>query len=111
MSCATWLLAAGAVDHLGLGRAAVHDEGPGQAGADVGQPQADEVGVLAEPLVVAGSVGARGGRALGQDDHEHHKGGGQQRLQHCPVQGTVRQADPRQAARDRAEDVDPVDPG
>ena len=63
--------AAGAVDDLRLRWAAVDDEGAGQAGANIGQGQTDQVGVLAETLVVARGISAGGRRALRQDDHEH----------------------------------------
>ena len=65
---------AGAVDDLRLRGAAVDDEGAGQAGANIGQGQTDQVGVLAETLAVARGIGAGGRRALRQDDHEHRKG-------------------------------------
>ena len=58
VSCESWLCASRAFDHLGLGRAAVHDKGPGQAGADIGHGQAHQVRVLVETLVVAGGIGA-----------------------------------------------------
>ena len=43
---------AGAVGHLCLGRAAVDDEGARQGGGHIGGAQADQVGVLAECLLV-----------------------------------------------------------
>ena len=70
VSCASWLRAAGAVDHLGLGRAAVDDEGAREPGGDVGRAEADQVDVLVERVVVLGGVGPGGGRALGEDQHE-----------------------------------------
>ena len=45
-------LAAGIVDHLGLGRAAVDDERPGERRGDVRRAEADQVDVLVESFVV-----------------------------------------------------------
>src|SRR5713226_6422951 len=47
-----------AVGHLRLGRAAVDDEGARQRGGHVGGTQADQVGVLAECLLMPPGVGA-----------------------------------------------------
>ena len=47
-----------AVGHLGLGRAAVDDEAARQRGGHVGGAQADQVGVLAECLLVLPGVRA-----------------------------------------------------
>ena len=49
---------ASAVGHLGLGRAAVDDEGARQRGGHVSGAQADQVGVLAKWLLVLPGVGA-----------------------------------------------------
>ena len=90
-----------AVDHLGLGRAAVDDEGAGERGGHVGGAQADQVGVLAERLLVLRGVGARGRRALGEDDDEHRRRGAEQRGGVVPAERG--QPEVRQPARDGAE--------
>ncbi len=59
--------AAGAVHHLCLGGAAVDHECACQAGADIGQTQADQIDVLTEALAVACGVGTGSGCALRQD--------------------------------------------
>ena len=88
-----------AVDHLHLGRAAVDDERAGERGDSIGGAQADQVGVFAERLLVLDGVGTGGGRALGQDDHEHRRRGAEQRGGVLPAQG--RQPQARKPARDR----------
>ena len=96
--------AAGAVDHLGLGRAAVDHERAADAGADVGQAQADEVDVLVEAVVVLHGVGARRRGALGEDDDERSRrrsAGGPRRC--STVMTSVGRPDGRQAARDGPE--------
>ncbi len=50
--------AAGAFDHLGLGRAAVDHEGAGKPCPQVGETQSDEIHVLVEPFVMADGIGA-----------------------------------------------------
>ena len=92
--------AAGAVHHLRLGGAAVDHERAGERGRGVGRAQAGQVVGDAERLGVLGGVGPRGRRALGQDDHEHGRGGAEQR----GGVGTAecRQPEGGQAARDRA---------
>ena len=70
--------AAGTVDHLGLGRAAIDHERARDAGRGVGHAQADEVHVLVESVAVAHGVRTRGGCALGQDDDDHRDDRGQQ---------------------------------
>jgi len=62
-----------------------HDEGSGQASANIGQGQTDQIGVLAETLVVARGKGAGGRRALCQDDHEQSKGRGNQSRYEWPA--------------------------
>src|SRR5207248_8663922 len=78
--------AAGAVRYLGFGRAAVDHERAGERGGGVGGAQADQIGGLAERLLVLGGVGPRGGGALGQDDHEHRQRGTQQRTDVVPAE-------------------------
>ncbi len=85
------------VHHLALGRAAVDDEGAGDGGGDVGDAEAEQVGVVVELLVVPGRVGAGGCRALGQDDHEHRHRGPQQGGRVVPAQ--YRRSQPRQTTR------------
>ncbi len=77
--------AAGVVDDLRLGGAAVDDEGAGETGANIGQSQPDQVGVLAEILVVARGKGAGGRGALCQDDDEHRERRWNQRRHDWPV--------------------------
>ena len=89
--------ATGAVDHLGLGRTAGNDEGPGQPGADICQPHRVEVDVLIEALVVLRCERTRGCGALGKDDHEHGECDGREPADEvqAPVdlgQGEMRQA-------------------
>ena len=98
--------AAGPVDHLGLGRAAVDDERARQAGARVGEAEADEVDVLVERLLVLRGVGPRGRRALGEHDDEDGAAGADQRRELRP--GDRREAEVGQAARHRAERRDAV---
>ena len=102
---ATWASSAaatGAVDHLGLGGAAVHGERAREAGGHAGQAETDEVGVLAERLVVLRRVGARCGRALGQDEHEDGEGGGHQ-LADLGQRDALGEAEIGEATRHRAE--------
>ena len=44
-------------NYLGLSRAAVHDKGSGQPGADIGHGQAYQVHILVKTLVVASGIG------------------------------------------------------
>ena len=53
--------------------------------ANIGQCQTDQVGILAESIVVERGKGARGRCALGQDDHEHRKGRRKQRGHDWPA--------------------------
>ena len=59
--------AAAAVDHLGLGGAAVHDERAADAGPDVRHAEAHEVHVLVVAVPVLHGIGPGRRRALGQD--------------------------------------------
>ncbi|EXI65664.1 MAG: hypothetical protein AW08_03035 [Candidatus Accumulibacter adjunctus] len=95
--------ATAAIDHGGVGRAAIDDEGPRQAGAEIGHAEADHVHVLVEAIAVLGGIGARGGGALRQDDDEAGEGDRQQLLQQRPAPFDLRQAERRQTARHRAE--------
>jgi hypothetical protein len=95
----------GAVDHLGLGGAAVDDKSAGNAGADVGEPEPDEIGVLAETLVVAGRIGAGRGRTLSQDDHEHGKGDRYQAADQLPAPRNLRQSDMGRSTGDTSQHV------
>jgi hypothetical protein len=90
--------AAGAVRYLRFGRAAVDHERAGERGGGVRGGQAGQIGGLAERLLVLGGVGAGGGRALGQDDHEHRHRGAEQRRGVVPAEG--RQSQAGQPARD-----------
>lgn len=98
--------AAGAVDHLGFGGAAVDDECAGERCGDVGAGQPDEVAVLIEGLVVPCRVGPRGRRALREDDDEHGRCGADDGHHVVPTErGQLRMW---QAARHRAEHSDAV---
>ena len=73
VSCDDLAPATGAVDHLGLGRAAVDDEGAREPGREVADAEPDEVDVLVEAVVVLHRVGARRRGALGEDEDEHRE--------------------------------------
>ena len=80
-------------------------KGTGQAGADIGHTQADQVGIRIEAFVVTRGIGARGRRTLRQYDHEHRKRGGDQLEDqfHAPLD--VRQPEVRQTAGDVTQHV------
>ena len=95
--------ATGAVDHLGLGRAAGNHEGPGQAGPDVGQTHGIQISVLIEALVVFCGEGTRGCGTLGEDDHEHGEGDGREPPDEIQAPVDLGQGEMRQAAGHGAE--------
>ncbi len=88
----------GLVDHLGLGWAAVDDEGARQAGCQVGSAETDEIVVLDEPLLVLDGIGPRRRGTLGEDDEKHRDRGGDQPGRVTPG-NSLREADVRQTAR------------
>ena len=71
---------------------------PENAAAALAAPRPTRSAVLAERLLVLDGVGPGGGRALGQDDHEHRQCDTEQRRGVVPAEGGQAQA--RQPARD-----------
>ena len=67
---ASWVRPLLLVEDLGLGRAAVDDEGAGEAGGEVGAGEPDDVAVHVHALVVLHREAARRRRALGDDQDE-----------------------------------------
>ncbi len=108
VSCATWVWLLRLVDHLGLRRAAVHDERAAEAGREVREAEPDEVVVLVEVLAVLDGVRARGRRAL-REDHEEQRDARSRASRAASLHvDALREADVRQPARDRPEDRDVV---
>ena len=99
-------LAARAVDHRRLRRAAVHDERAGDAGRQARRAEAHEVDVLVEAVAELRGVGPGGRGALREDDDEDRHRGAEQLGD--VAQRHVGPAEARQPARHGAERGDAV---
>jgi hypothetical protein len=97
---------AGAAVDRGLGEAAVDDHPAGQPGGHVGRPEADELAVGVDLVVLARGVGLGGAEALGAADEHHGDAARGERAE--VVQRHVWEADRRQPGVDVADDGDAV---
>ena len=94
-------------DHLGFGRTSVDDEGPRKSCTEIGERQAHDVGVLVELLVFLRGESSRGRGALGQNDDAYGSGCGQELLDQRPAPMNLREAEPGEPARYRAQQCHP----
>jgi hypothetical protein len=101
----TWLFAPAPPVDRRLGQAAVDDHAGGQAGAEVGGAEADQLTVGIDVVALLRGVGLRRGEALGEPD-ENYPNGCSRETEVVAERSPARKTDAREARLDGADDID-----